>query len=208
MRAQTEPVAEKANSFGNDSQTSAVCLLLACLVSIIGCKPVVETDASIKRIAGTWPPYRAPSVAGEFETPRWSRLQNRARPPVRPVIDRPFPTIKPYRDWDLEETALDSLARIGEPAVPELIKALSHDDAHVRLLAADVIGRIGPESAEAVSALVRTVNTDGDEAVRKAAVRALGQIGPEAEDAVQPLMRLIGGAAGQRPALDADQSDT
>ncbi len=84
-----------------------------------------------------------------------------------------------------------------------MTKALSDPDAHVRWLAADVLGRIGPAAEDAVPALVDTIDRDADENVKKAAVRALGQIGPDAEDAVGPLLRLIGGAAERPPSLSA-----
>ncbi len=96
---------------------------------------------------------------------------------------------------------MDALARIGQPAVPELVKALGHTEPVVRRQAVEVIGRIGPDANDAVSALVYTLDADENEEVRKAAVRALGQIGPNAEAAVEPLMRLIDGAANQSPSM-------
>lgn len=128
-------------------------------------------------------------------------MTRRERKPLKPVLDARIPVVKPYQDWNLEETAMDALARIGQPAVPELVKALSHSEPQVRRQAVEVIGRIGPTANEAVSALVDTLDSDADEDVRKAAVRALGQIGPDAGDAVKPLMRLIDRAADQAPSL-------
>ncbi len=96
---------------------TAVLMLLACLAST-GCKPVVKTDASIRRIASTWPPYQPPALSEGLETRQPSRLGRHVRPSVRPVLDRPTPAVKPYRDWDLEETALDALRELASPQFP------------------------------------------------------------------------------------------
>jgi HEAT repeat protein len=53
-----------------------------------------------------------------------------------------------------EEAAGDALARIGAPAVPKLILALRDERPNFRPKVAAVLGRIGPEAAEAIPALV------------------------------------------------------
>lgn len=98
--------------------------------------------------------------------------------------------LRPYAQWSLQETAADSLARIGAAAVPELMMALRHPSSQQRLAAASVLGRIGPDAAAAVPALVDRLN-DIDPGVRRASARALGQIGPQASEAVPDLMKIL-----------------
>jgi HEAT repeat protein len=92
------------------------------------------------------------------------------------------------RDLDMHETAARALGRIGEAAVPELQRALTDVDPSVRIQAAEVLARIGPEAEAAVPDLIAALEDENEE-VRKAAARALGQIGPAAAAAVPALMR-------------------
>jgi hypothetical protein len=89
-----------------------------------------------------------------------------------------------------QELAAQALGRIGKPAVPMLMNALQHRDPHVRLQAAQVLAKIGPEAQAAVPLLVAALD-DHDPHVRRAAARALGQIGPAAQEAVPALMRSL-----------------
>jgi HEAT repeat protein len=73
--------------------------------------------------------------------------------------------------------AVEALVRIGRPAVPHLIAALSTRDVDVRKFLVDVLAGIGCESA--VSALVGHLEDD-DVNVRAASADALGVIGGEA----------------------------
>ncbi|WP_422931758.1 HEAT repeat domain-containing protein [Singulisphaera sp. PoT] len=81
-----------------------------------------------------------------------------------------------------------NLARIGGPAVPELIRLLSWPERRVRGCAADVLGRIGPGAKEAVPALIRNFGDDQHDQIFPI---ALGQIGPDAKAAVPALNRLL-----------------
>lgn len=98
--------------------------------------------------------------------------------------------LSPYGDWDMQDTVADSLARIGEPAVPSLVRMLRHPQAKRRVQAAEILARIGPQAKEGVPGLVEAL-ADPDPDVRKAVARALGQIGPAAADAVGPLLRVL-----------------
>lgn len=109
----------------------------------------------------------------------------------RPSTDESdSPAILPYDRWTLPETAADALGRIGRPAVAGLREKLRHPAADVRLRAARVLARIGPEAAEAVPELIGLLD-DPDADVRRWAARALGQIGPAAEPAVPGLIELL-----------------
>lgn len=95
-----------------------------------------------------------------------------------------------FPDSTEQEVAAQALGRIGQPAVPMLMNALQHRDPHVRLQAAQVLAKIGPEAKAAVPILVAALD-DQDPRVRRASARALGQIGPAAQDAVPALMRSL-----------------
>jgi HEAT repeat protein len=102
--------------------------------------------------------------------------------------------VTPYEEWNLEKTAENSLGRIGESAVPALVRSLNHPDPVLRLRAAKILGRIGPEARSAVPQLVSTLR-DPQLPVRKAAIWALGQIGPDAAEAVDPLLNVLNASA-------------
>lgn len=168
----------------------AGCLVIALALGCGEQAPFTKApvDEVVKARATQWPPYRAPKVvdlaiiAGD-----------------RPMIDRtdtkpdqPAPSwmVIPHEDWDLSTTAADSLGRIGQPAVPALVRALREPDPKIRLRAVRILGRIGPDAEDAVDDLVHVLS-DPQLAVRKAAVRALGQIGPAAGEAVEPLLQVL-----------------
>ncbi len=125
-------------------------------------------------------------------------LPGQRSPLLLEELENTMRLIRPHPDWDLIETAMDSLGRIGRAAVPELVKTLEHEDPVYRQRAAEVLARIGPEASEAVPALIIAL-ADYQEPVRKAAARALGQIGPDAEAAVLPLMQALEEVNGGDP---------
>lgn len=172
------------------------------LFATVGCGVVVrnESDINVQRLAESWPPYQSPVVPGQLENFRAavSSVEHRSNNPTPPRKLVPLIPIQRAEEWGLPETAMDSLGRIGAPAVPALIEALDHNDPTRRAQAAKVLARIGPEAKQSVTALVSALN-DENETVRKAAARALGQIGPEAEDAVIPLLQIIEEASHRRP---------
>ncbi|MEM7312595.1 MAG: HEAT repeat domain-containing protein [Planctomycetota bacterium] len=175
-------------------------LLIILLTAILaGCNTHTGDD-QVKALAETWPEYNRPFVVED--EPQDTQPSNSVAPPntlPSPTMTRPvahqerkplMPAVRPVQDWGLQETAIDSLGRIGAPAVPGLIQALEHPDRNQRLRAAKVLARIGPDAAQAVPILIQLLN-DQDDEIRKASARALGQIGPAAESAVGPLLEII-----------------
>ena len=175
-----------------DSWISAVsALALMGLCGMLGCREIQGPDESrVKELARSWPAYRPPSTVDTIVTTagRDGPSASSVSPQSNPLP--PSPPVRPVQDWNLEETAIDSLGRIGTPAVPALIQSLGHADPGHRLQAAEVLGRIGPDARQAVPALVQALE-DPQLDVRKAAARALGQIGPAAQEAVAPLMEIV-----------------
>jgi hypothetical protein len=111
----------------------------------------------------------------------------------------------PFVEWTMRQTAFDALSRIGEPAVPKLVKLLDDPDPQLRAEAVLALARIGPEASGAVTRLTTLIEQDPEEVVRKNAVRALGQIGPAAASAVDVLIEQVRTgveipAANERPA--------
>lgn len=80
---------------------------------------------------------------------------------------------------DVRRRAAEALVPRGAKAVPDLLEVLGHKNPEVRLLATDVLGKIGPAAERAVPLLGRQLR-DGDDAESAAAGRALARIGPAA----------------------------
>lgn len=104
--------------------------------------------------------------------------------PIIPEIQLPFDA------WSEQQVAADALSRIGKPAVPQLVQALSHPDPKIRRAATSVLARMGSEAKDAVPALVQLLD-DEDASVRRSAAKTLGRIGPDAAEAVPALVRSL-----------------
>ena len=168
----------------------AICGLLIGLVAGSGCgtfltQPTASPPSEEARRA-----MRAEQAKDQARAEQTQRqidsIRSRRQRPLQP--DRRV--VQPYHVWTTEQTAIDALGRIGQAAVPALSQALRDPRQSIRLRAASVLARIGPDAVEAVPDLVERLS-DVDPAVRKAAARALGQIGPEAKSAVPALMQLL-----------------
>lgn len=96
-----------------------------------------------------------------------------------------------YTGTDIPYQASKALSKIGPPAVPFLIEALSDEKDDTRKLAARALGRLKPRPVEAVPHLVLCV---GDETrdVRNAAINALGYIGVANDDVIYSICEALG----------------
>ncbi len=126
-----------------------------------------------------------------------------------PLLIRTLHDPEPRIRW----FAIEALALIGptaKAAVPALIEALRSkdvaaagiirgigmfmfgemDDGPIRLIAAEALGRIGPDAKAAIPDLIAAMG-DPDSRVRAEAARALGGIGPDAAAAIPDLVRLL-----------------
>lgn len=123
-----------------------------------------------------------------------AKISTRLGPKVVSPVKRDEATrvrvVRAFRDWGVRETAADSLGRIGDAAVPELVIALEDPDRDVRAQAARALARMGPQAEDAIPALIEALDDD-DKEVRQGAARALGQIGPLAEEAVPALVQAL-----------------
>ncbi|HET8781869.1 MAG TPA: PQQ-binding-like beta-propeller repeat protein, partial [Pyrinomonadaceae bacterium] len=78
----------------------------------------------------------------------------------------------------------------ASPSVPALVKALLHEEPHVRIYAAEALASIGPKAAAATTDLARALR-DPTPGVRWAAAEALSSIGPAAQSAVPQLIEAL-----------------
>ena len=90
---------------------------------------------------------------------------------------------------DADETtiayALDSLTRLGAPAVPIIATALQHEKLRPQVIR--VLHVLGPQAASATAALANVMD-DQDAGTARSAVLALASIGPGAKAAVPALI--------------------
>ena len=104
-------------------------------------------------------------------------------PRLTPILLRVARTLDGW-DWEENGVAWDiirSLVNIGTPAVEALIKALRHENFHVRCVAAIALGYIGDKRA--VEPLIRAL---GDSEIRQEAANSLIMLG---EYVVDPLIK-------------------
>jgi HEAT repeat protein len=108
-----------------------------------------------------------------------------------PEINAPLVKVA-TTDTDLmvREVARRSLARIGAPAVNDVVAAMKSEDPGVRLAVAQALGAMGPEARASVGPLVELLK-DKEDRIRVAAIVALGDIGPDSQGAVGPLVPLL-----------------
>jgi len=171
-------------------------LLIAIMLAVIGgCGTPVPTK-SVQLATEPAPPQyisaqgQAPSQTSATKTPR----------PIYDYHVAPAQySLKPLQDWTEQEAAAEALGRIGPAALPQLVELLRSERAEVRLIAAQVIARMGSDAKDAVPALIPLLD-DPDERVRKAATRTLGRIGPDAAAAVPELLKALVEPAGEAPA--------
>src|SRR6476661_7910311 len=100
--------------------------------------------------------------------------------------------MKALQDKNLQvrRSAAQVLAKIGPPAIPDLAQALNNPNADVRSSAAEALGGIGAEAITALPQLVFLLQ-DSNPDVRSSAAEALGGIGAEAKTALPQLVPLL-----------------
>lgn len=114
---------------------------------------------------------------------RWDRMDSTARQAALPELVRAFKE----DDENLRLGVMLTLTDAGPGSVDELAKALNDNDFNVRFYAAWTLGRIGPDAAPAVPALLEA-RTDLNGDVRRKAVYALGRIRPPADQTIPVLI--------------------
>jgi HEAT repeat protein len=92
--------------------------------------------------------------------------------------------------WSECAQYVTALAQIGRPAVPELVRALRSGQQTLRITAAEILGKIGPEARDAAPALLEALK-DPDYYLRSPAARALGRVHPPADQAIPALRDVL-----------------
>jgi HEAT repeat protein len=125
-----------------------------------------------------------------------SRLGMDALPDLLSGVEDPNPNVRLVALRAILSLAPNAAARSDE-VMTKLIKALADPNYEVRFATVTVIGRCGPNRANAVPALIEALADRGLESeedwdfFRIAIVYILGRIGPKAEAAVPPLTSLL-----------------
>ena len=94
---------------------------------------------------------------------------------------------------DKNQAAAYAAAELGElgtaarTATPELLAALRHTSAQVRVNAAGSLGKIGADDEAVIEGLIDRLKNDVEPYARQAAAGSLGLIGPKAKAALPPL---------------------
>ena len=106
-----------------------------------------------------------------------------------PALEREWKTNTNYHynNWELVDSPILALGKIGQTAVPALKRALMDSNTKARYVAAIALGAVGPAAQDAVPALIRALN-DRESDVRIFAMGTLGEIGPGAQAAVPDLI--------------------
>jgi len=160
--------------------------------------PRTMSSGSVKDLGG--PDQAARKISIYLHLPKWLTCRGQNPPYLLGAVDN--------RYW-----AIALLEACGKPGVPPLVRELKRPEPYIRKLAAESLGRIGPEARKAVPALIEALadNENGDEgyghvpppSVCCVAAEALGKIGPDAEAALPALEKLRDGDFAAREAAAA-----
>jgi HEAT repeat protein len=93
-------------------------------------------------------------------------------------------------DYDTTRLASETLALIGEPAIPTLRQLRKHKLSKARRWVEDALGEIKTDAADHVPNLIESLH-DHDSRVCNLAAAALGKIGPRAAPAVPDLVQVV-----------------
>jgi HEAT repeat protein len=85
----------------------------------------------------------------------------------------------------------------GPDDVPALIEGLKHEDARVRIEAAEDLGLIGPPARDAVPALIKLSKNDRDRLIRLEAAKAAAGIDPKNETTIPLLLEALKDKGGK-----------
>jgi HEAT repeat protein len=94
-----------------------------------------------------------------------------------PALPLVLPFLKADRLWVRDAAAL-SLALFGRAAIEPVAEAMNKEDAAFRILAVDILSRIGGDRAQSV---IQTYTGDEDQNVRRTAEKAISRIGPKSQ---------------------------
>jgi HEAT repeat protein len=97
--------------------------------------------------------------------------------------------LNPAHKPEAQKAIFDAMGKMGDVAVPELVRILRNGAVRHRELAAIQLGQLGPLAAKAVPDLTFTLRNTSP-AIRAASAKALGEIGEEAKSALPALKQM------------------
>ena len=132
------------------------------------------------RIGISWTIVAAIFLAGQILSGANSELKPFIAPLKSPTADVPS-LIKALgsQEGDVRSKAVAELSKVGEPAIPALMEALTDINSFTRKGTAEVLGNIGNAKPEIIPALIKML-TDRNIYVRQSAVESLDKIGEPA----------------------------
>ena len=96
-----------------------------------------------------------------------------------------------YEDKDVIYAAYDELIAMGKDAVPILVEeGLKHENPGIRDASASTLGKIGPDAADAVPALIEALDDEYSQ-VQQTAIDAIGKIGVGADVAIPAIIEKL-----------------
>lgn len=145
------------------------------LVSLSGCKKSAPLE---EKVVSEDPAVRTQAI---------QKISNLSLKKQIKLVSKLIPYIK-NPDSRVVSRALNGMAVIGSPAVPQLSEIVSDTDVFVRLGAVVTLGQMGPTSAPAASTLAKALR-DPHPLVRQEAAFALGEIGAKANETISALQQ-------------------
>jgi HEAT repeat protein len=149
-----------------------------------GPRPAVNLETAAHRLRC----LRDPAVAARCLAAKFFR----ERPPTdAPTIDALAAALDDEDDV-VSEVLRETLVKVGEPAVPALVRTLKTGTARGRTVALTVLAHVGPPAKRALPEVVGLVR-DGraDVSLRNRAVQTLGVLGPGEKAAVAALLDVL-----------------
>ena len=183
-------------------------MLLVCLLVLISCKQeqgiqrlIQDLGRKMPVFGGSTPRSRAIRKLrkiGELAVPALIQALEDKNPEIcvgatmalSGMEDEAGPfLIQALQNPSVKSLAVDTFVLIGKKSLPDLIQTLKDNRSEFRASAAEVLGRIGSEDPETMTALIRTLQ-DSVPIVRANAADALVRIGtPEAIESVLPVLK-------------------
>ena len=149
--------------------------------------PTSYTDASVGRLAGQ---LRARDLRPRLDAAKaLAGLGPRAREAVPTLLDA---MARPSNEIEFAMALGKAMKAVGPAAVLPIIGILKSGTTKARFVAASALGKLGPDAAGAVQALVQALENDPDTSVRATAASALGAIGAAASSALPTLREAAG----------------
>ncbi|HUU01521.1 MAG TPA: HEAT repeat domain-containing protein [Myxococcota bacterium] len=96
-----------------------------------------------------------------------------------------------HEDWAVQTQAEEAVARLGEPALPYLLRNLPAPDPALRLGAVATLGKMGAPALKMVPELLKRMKVEKVAVIRTEILKALANIDPRAEGVLQEFKKRL-----------------